>query len=129
MINFENIYDFRAEHISFRTNQIIWKVQFHEVVCEFENGYSLTICEDRRLEVTASFAFCVITFESIEIQTHSAPQNDSLNPSFVKDAYVNGGKLARNGQKTAILVGGLGQFPIDNDICTTFLKSLWQKVC
>ena len=29
------------------------------------------------------FAFCVITFEPIEVQTRSAPQNDSLNLSFV----------------------------------------------
>ena len=34
----------------------------------------------------------------------SAPQNDHLNLSFVKDIYVDGGKLARNGCKTAIFV-------------------------
>ena len=28
-------------------------------------------------------AFCVITFEPIKIQTHSTPQNDHLNFSFV----------------------------------------------
>ena len=38
-------------------------------------------------------AFCVITFEPIKIQTHSAPQNDRLNFSFVKDIHVNGGKF------------------------------------
>ena len=38
-------------------------------------------------------AFCVITFEQIKIQTHSAPQNDRLNFSFVKDIYVDGGNL------------------------------------
>ena len=47
-------------------------------------------------------AFCVITFEPIEVQTLSAPQNDRLNLSFVKDNYVDGGKVARNGRKTAI---------------------------
>ena len=47
-------------------------------------------------------AFCVITFEPIKIQTHSAPQNDRLNFSFVKDTHVNGGNLARNSCKTAI---------------------------
>ena len=36
-------------------------------------------------------AFCVITFETIKIQTHSAPQNDRLNFSFVKDIHVDGG--------------------------------------
>ena len=52
------------------------------------------------------FAFCVITFEPIEVQTCSAPQNDPLNLSFVDDIYVDGGKLARNGGKTAILASG-----------------------
>ena len=42
-------------------------------------------------------AFCVITFDQIKIQTHSAPQNDRQNFSFVKDTYVDGKKLARNG--------------------------------
>ena len=39
-------------------------------------------------------AFCVITFESIKIQTHSVPQNDRLNFSFVKDIHVDGRNLA-----------------------------------
>ena len=39
-----------------------------------------------------AFALCVITFEPIKIQTHSAPQNDRLNFSFVKDVYVDGKK-------------------------------------
>ena len=47
------------------------------------------------------FVFCVITFEPIKIYTCLAPQNDGLNLSFVKDNYVDGGKLARNGRKTA----------------------------
>ena len=47
-------------------------------------------------------AFCVITFDQIKIQTHSAPQNDRLNFSFVKDIHVDGGNLARKGCKTAI---------------------------
>ena len=32
------------------------------------------------------FAFCVLTFEPIRIQTSQAPQNDRLHLSFVKDA-------------------------------------------
>ena len=44
--------------------------------------------ENHRLLVTASFAFCIITFEPIEVQTCSAPQNDCLNLSFVKDMYI-----------------------------------------
>ena len=39
-------------------------------------------------------AFCVINFDPIKIQTHSAPQNDRLNFSFVKDIHVDGGNLA-----------------------------------
>ena len=39
-------------------------------------------------------AFCVIIFDPIKIQTHSAPQNDRLNFSFVKDIHVDGGNLA-----------------------------------
>ena len=50
----------------------------------------------------ASFAFCVITFEPIMIQTCSAPQNDRLNFSFVKDIKVVVEKTARNCRKTAI---------------------------
>ena len=33
---------------------------------------------------------------------HESPQNDRLNLSFVKDMYVDGKKLARNGRKTVI---------------------------
>ena len=47
-------------------------------------------------------ALCVISFQPIEVQTHSAPQNDHLNFTFVKDINVDGGKVARNGRKTAI---------------------------
>ena len=75
--------------------------------------------------VTSPFAFCVITFEPIEVQTRSAPQNDRLNLSFVKYNYVDGGKLARNGRKTAIRAGGWRRLPINDDICNSFLKSLW----
>jgi hypothetical protein len=35
------------------------------------------------------------------IRTCSAPQNDRQNFSFVKDTYVDGKKLARNGRKKA----------------------------
>jgi hypothetical protein len=38
------------------------------------------------------------------VQTRSAPQNDRLNLSFVKDIYVDGRKLARNGRKTTIYI-------------------------
>ena len=49
------------------------------------------------------FAFYVITFEPIEVQTCSVPQNDRLNLSFVEDFHVHGWlKMARNGRKMAI---------------------------
>ena len=41
-------------------------------------------------------AFCEITFDPIKIETHSAPQNDRLNFSFVKDKYVDGEKWSKN---------------------------------
>ena len=47
-------------------------------------------------------AFCVITFEQIKIQTHSALQNDRLNFSFVKDIHVDGGNLTWNSCRTTI---------------------------
>ena len=70
---------------------------------------TIKICDDRRLVVTSSFAFYVITFEPIEVQTRSAPQNDRLNLSFVKDIYVDGGKLARNGRKMTIYISWVSQ--------------------
>ena len=42
-------------------------------------------------------AFYAIAIEPIKLQTHSASQTDRLNLSF-----VDGGKVARNGRKTAI---------------------------
>ena len=44
----------------------------------------------------------VITFEPIKIQKRSAPQNDRLNLSFVKDIYVNAKKMARKFGKMVI---------------------------
>jgi hypothetical protein len=69
-----------------------------------QKDYNDKSCEDRRLVVTASFAFCIITFEPIKVQTSSAPQNDLVNLSFVKDIYADGQKLARNGRKTTIYI-------------------------
>ena len=47
-------------------------------------------------------AFYAIAIEPIELQTHSASQNDRLNLSFVKDMYVDGKNLAGNDRKTSI---------------------------
>ena len=41
------------------------------------------------------FAFCVITFVPIMIQTCSAPQNNRLNLSFLKNVPIVGNKRAR----------------------------------
>ena len=48
------------------------------------------------------FAFCVLTFVSIQIKPCLAPQNDPVNFSFVKGQYIIGKKMSRNGPKTAI---------------------------
>ena len=57
------------------------------------------ITKSREKEI---FAFCVITFEPIKVKTCSAPQNDRLNLSFVKDFYLVAKKMARNGRKMTI---------------------------
>ena len=61
----------------------------------------------RELEM---FAFCVITFEPIKIQTCSTPQNDRLNLSFVNDNHVFGKKKARNGRKRLLGQAGGGVY-------------------
>ena len=43
-----------------------------------------------------------MTFEPIKIQAHSAPQNDRLSYSFVKDIHLDGRNLVCNSCKTAI---------------------------
>ena len=76
----------------------------------------------------ASFAFSVITVEAIMIQTCSAPQNDCLNFSFVKDTFVDVQKLARNGQKTSIYLSA--SFPPHYRrvlISHVFVFNLWFK--
>ena len=49
-----------------------------------------------------SFAFCVITFEPIEVKTRSAPKNDRLNLSFVNDKHIVGKKMVRNEDKMGV---------------------------
>ena len=83
---------------------------------------TIKICDDRRLVVTSSLAFYVITFEPIEVQTRSASQNDCMNLSFVKD--VDGRKLARNGRKTAIREGGSRWLLHNGDHCISLLMNL-----
>ena len=43
----------------------------------------------------------VIAFDPINIQTCLAPQNDRQDLSFVKENYVLGQKMTRNGRKLA----------------------------
>ena len=61
------------------------------------------------------FGFFLITIEPIKIQTCLAPQNDGLNLSFVKDTYVDGGELARNGRKTLKGAGRSGRLLHNGD--------------
>ena len=58
-----------------------------------------TDCSAKDRMFFASFAFCVITFEPIMIQTCSESQNDCLNFSFVKDLKVVVEKMTRNCRK------------------------------
>ena len=55
-----------------------------------------------RLCVFCIFVFCVITFVTIKIYNHYAPQSDRLNLSFVKDKHVFGKKMTIYGLKMAI---------------------------
>jgi hypothetical protein len=82
---------------------------------------AIKICDNRRLVVTSSFAFYVITSEPIEVQTRSVPQNDRLNLSFVKYIKVVVKKMARNGRKTAIREGGSGRLLHNGDHCISLL--------
>ena len=56
--------------------------------------YEIFLLQNRTRTKMEKNAFCVITFEPVKIQTHSAPQSDRLNFSFVKDIHVDGGNLA-----------------------------------
>ena len=76
---------------------------------QLEYFFQILVIEYQRqiitaMERTACFSphLCsVITFEPIMIYTCSTTQNDRQNFSFVKDAYVDGKKLTRNGRKMA----------------------------
>ena len=46
--------------------------------------------------------FCLVAFDLIELLTHLAPQNDHQILIFVKDIYVLGGKMTKNGLKMVI---------------------------
>ena len=62
----------------------------------FDKEPSEKSCVFSRLVVTDPFVFCVITFEPIEVQTCSAPQNDRQNLVFVKDIKVLVEQMTRN---------------------------------
>ena len=98
-------------------NRVDINIFFHYPLNSSDDSKDTTIkiCDDRRLVVTSSFAFYVITSEPIEVQTRSAPQNDRLNLSFVKYTKVAVKKMARNGRKTAIRGGGSGRLLYNGD--------------
>ena len=56
---------------------------------------------------TEKFVFFAVAFDPIKIQTCSAPQNDRPQLSFLKDMYVVGKKMTRNGSKKAKLKGSI----------------------
>ena len=58
-----------------------------------------SFCKMEKKTAREIFSFC---FEPMKILTCSAPQNDPLNFSFVKDVHVVGEKMAQKGRKTAI---------------------------
>ena len=43
--------------------------------------------------------YFVVAFDTINISTHQAPQNDCLNLTFVKDMYVVAKEITTNGGK------------------------------
>ena len=47
--------------------------------------------------------FYVLPLDPIEIKTYSAPQNDGLDFSFVKDFYVVGDKMTRMVKKLSFI--------------------------
>ena len=65
-------------------------------------------------------AFCVITFHPIKIKTHSVPQNDRLNFSFVKDIHVVGKKrqetVVKHTFRPVATFGHQAQFELRNRI-------------
>ena len=62
-----------------------------------------------------AFAFHVITFEPLNIQTHQVPQNDHLNLSFVPVDLMVGEKMEKNFQKEKKNIGFIHTF--DSGIC------------
>ena len=68
-----------------------------------------------------SFAFFVITFGPIEVQTFSAPQNDRQNLVFVKDIEVVVEKMTKNRRKV------IGK-PGDSLLCCLHSTQFWALV-
>ena len=67
-----------------------------------EPKFSAFFLPKLRTQFSFFFVIYVINLEPIEVQTHSAAQNDRLNLSFVKDIHVVAKKITRNGRKMAI---------------------------
>ena len=85
----------------FKSYDTKWKTSKNAKITK-NSTYEIFFLQNRTKTKMEKIAFCVITFDPIKIQTHSAPQNDRLNFSFVKDIHVDGGNLAWNSCKTAI---------------------------
>ena len=52
-----------------------------------------------KTQLSKAFVIYVVVFDPIEIYTHLAPKNDHQHLSFVKDIYVVGKKVTKNGCK------------------------------
>ena len=74
----------------------------------------------QQLEKKIIPAFYVITFEPIKFLTCSAPQNDRLKFSFVKDIHVVREQMARNGH---LSVANLMHHPLYNSVRTPSFKT------
>ena len=74
-----------------------WSKKGHLSVINFQDFFfqNLKKMEKERI------VFYVAAFDSIKIQTPLASQNDRHNLSFLKDIYVVGEKMTRNGGKMA----------------------------
>ena len=86
-----------------------------------------------RIFVT-SFAFCVITYEPIEVQTFSAPQNDRQNLGFMKDIKVVVKKMTRNCRKVIEKPGDsllcrLHSIQLSSLVYSFLYDSKWNRKC
>ena len=69
-------------------NRRYYTTQWDEIISRGFSFYIFTTEKEEQSRnliptIRTAFTFCVITFEPIEVQTYSAPQNDRQNLVFV----------------------------------------------